>query len=196
MQMASLDPAVPQTEPDQNVTAKSFHDRQALPRLFPGSGKNPRRSLGKPLQYLIDQRKRLLDLAHPDPNACIDVALVQYWHFKVQIIIGWIGKGSPRIECAARGSPDIAAGGILSGQCGFEDAGIDGAVLQRSGVVVEFDERRKAPEDIIDHCLDGLYAFGAEVTAHAPGYDDIPHQSMTESDVGGAQHALAQYAAM
>ena len=57
-------------------------------------------------------------------------------------------QGSGAHRSAAGGPADIAAGAKLLGEFGLEHAGIDGAILQRCGVVIEFDERGKAPADI------------------------------------------------
>ena len=63
--MASFDQAVAQAEPDQHVAAKSLDDGHALalPRAAAGTSARDGPS-GKPVQDLIDQRKRLLDLAY------------------------------------------------------------------------------------------------------------------------------------
>src|SRR5258708_8162778 len=155
-QVAAFDQAVAQAKPDQNVAAKSLDDRHAFPRLSKSPCIRSQRAFGKSIKNLIDQRKRLLDLAYPDPDPRVDVALIQHRHFKAQNIIWRIGKGAPRVEGAAGGAADKTAGGILSGQCGLQHAGIDGAILQRSSVVVEFDQLRKALEDVFQRRLAAL----------------------------------------
>ena len=81
-------------------------------------------------------------------------------------------------------------------QCRFDHAGVDGAVLQRGRVVVEFDDLRKAPADIVQGRPDDGLSFIFEVVHHPAGRDHVAHQSMTECAVGGAQHALTQDAAV
>src|SRR4051794_13681721 len=135
-QVASLDLTVPQAEPNQNVAAEPLDDSHAFARLRTMPNVYSRRPPGKPVQYLVDQCKGLLDLAYANPDARIDIALVQHGHLKAQAIVGRVGEGAARIEGASGRPADVAAGGILPGQCGFEYAGIDGAILQRCGVVV------------------------------------------------------------
>ena len=152
---------------------------------------------GRPVQDLLDQRQALLDLADPDPDPRIDVALVR--------------APAPRSAGCHRADRQASAARrrigprrgrhsrrrhIACASAGFEHAGIDGAILQRGGVVVEFDQRGKAPADVVERRPDGLGAVGVEVAGHAAGHDDVPHQAMAEGGVGGAQHALAQHAAM
>src|SRR6266480_3625118 len=139
--MASFDPAIPQAQPNQNVAAKSLDDRQTFPRhafsrLLPVLRMGVERAFAQPIQYLADQRKALFDLAHTDPDARIDVTLIQDRYVKKQTVIRRIGEGPARVEGSAGGAADETSGGILFGQGGFEHAGIDGPVLQRRGVVV------------------------------------------------------------
>src|SRR3954451_17430538 len=54
-QVASLDPAVPQAQPNQNVAAESLDDSHAFARLRQMANFYSRRPLGKPAQYLVDQ---------------------------------------------------------------------------------------------------------------------------------------------
>src|SRR5581483_11197572 len=91
-QMAALDPVAAQAKPDQYVATKSFDHRHAFVRLWPWLERNSRRSFGKLVQDLIDQRKRLFDLAHPDPDARVDVALAQNRHVEAQGVIGRVGE--------------------------------------------------------------------------------------------------------
>ena len=84
----------------------------------------------------------------------------------------------------------------MSGERRLECSGIDGTILQRSGVVIEFDKRGKAQADIVQHGLDGFRPAIADVAADAAGHDDVAHQAMAEGGACCAQHALAQHAAM
>jgi hypothetical protein len=195
-QAASLDPAIAHAQPGQNVAAKSLDDGHAFPGFSQLVGLRPQGALRQPVQYLVDQRETLLDLAHANPDPGVDVALVQHRDLELQAVIGRIGQGPARIEGSAGGAADIASRGILFGQCGCEHAGIDGAVLQRRRVVVEFDQGRKAQADIAQHRLDQFCPVFAEVVGHAAGRNDIPQQSVTEGAIGCAQHALPQHAAM
>src|SRR5579872_4151754 len=127
--MASFDQTIPQAEPNQNVATKSLDDRHAFPRITKLIRLFPQWSFGNPVQNLVDQRKALLDLADTDPNARIDVALIQDGYLKAQAIVWRIGKGPARVEGSAGGAADVAAGGILFGKCGVEHTGIDRAIL-------------------------------------------------------------------
>ena len=180
----------------QNVAAESLDDRHAFARLHPVRRFGEQRSLRKYVQYLVDQGKRLLDFAHADPDARVDVALVQHRYLEAQAVVGWIGKRAARVERSAGRAADIAPGGVLPGQCLREHAGIDGAILQRGSVVVKFNQRRKSRADVIPHGLDRFPALAAKIAAHAAGHDEIAHQAMPERRVRRAQHVFAQDAAM
>ena len=77
------------------------------------------RAFRQPVQDLVDQRQALLDLADADPDARVDVAFVEHRHLEAQAVIGRIGQRPARIEDAARGAADIAAGAVLRGQRGL-----------------------------------------------------------------------------
>ena len=77
-------------------------------------------------------------------RARVDVALVQHRHLEVQPVVGRIADRPARVEVAARGAADKAAGAEPARQLGRQDAGADGAVLQRGGLVVELHQRREA----------------------------------------------------
>jgi len=133
---ATVDNAVAQAEPDQDVATKALDDRHAFVRPWPRPDRGSQRSFGQLVQDLVDQRQTLLDLAHPDPDPGVDIALGQDRDLEAQAIIGRIGEALARIEGSSRRATDITAGGILPGQGRFEDPGIDGAILQRCGVVI------------------------------------------------------------
>ena len=78
----------------------------------------------------------------------------------------------------------------------MQDAGADGAILQRGGRVVECHQRRKARAYFIDQRADPGGAVGRQIDRDAAGYDAVHHQAMAEAGGGTAQHALAQDAAM
>ena len=99
--------------------------------------------VGQPLENLIDQLQALLDLADADPHPRIDVAVVAHRHLELKLVIGRIGHCLARIEGAARGASDIAAGAEGAGKRRREIAGGDGAVLERGGVVVDLDQPGK-----------------------------------------------------
>jgi hypothetical protein len=84
----------------------------------------------------------------------------------------------------------------LLGERAAQDAGADGAVLERGRVVVESDERREFLLRLGDQGTDRGDAGGIDVLRHAARHDDVAHQPMAESGIGRAQHALAQHAAM
>ena len=139
--MAAFDHAVAQAQPDQDVAAKALDDRHALARPRPRCDRGSQRSFGQLVQDLVDQRQTLLDLAHPDPDPRVDIALAQDRHLEAQAIIGRIGQRLACIEGSSRRAADIAAGGVLPGQSGRENPGIDGAILQRRGIVIELDRK-------------------------------------------------------
>ena len=73
----------------------------------------------------------------------------------------------------------------------------DGPVLQRGGVVVELDERRKPPPYRPPAELRiRLTPSDVEIGGDAAGHDAIHHQAMAEARGGRAQHLLAQDPAM
>ena len=101
-----------------------------------------------------------------------------------------------RIKGTATGTADVTAGAELAHQRGGHHTGVDGAILQRSGVVVELDEAGKAPPDFRKRFLHGCTAIGGDVADDAARDDSVHHQPVAETGVGGAQNAFAQDAAM
>ena len=93
---------------------------------------------------LIDQPEALLDLADADPDPRIDVAVVAHRRLEFELVIGRVANGLARIEGAARGAADIAAGAEGARERRREIAGGDGAVLKGGGVVVDLDHAREA----------------------------------------------------
>src|SRR4051812_37286548 len=134
--MASFEAAIAQADPDHPPAAKSLDNRHALARLASMLHSDTRRAFGKPGQYLVDQRKALFNLAHPDPDPRVDVALMKKLNLNAQTVVGGITKRPPGIEDWPGGAADKTACRILLCQCRLKHAGIDGAVLQGRGVVV------------------------------------------------------------
>ena len=72
---------------------------------------------------------------------------LQHRDLELELVVGRIAGRAARIEGAAGGAPDVAAGGEPAHQLGRDPAGRDRAVLQRGGVVVELDQLREAAAD-------------------------------------------------
>ena len=153
---------------------------------------------GRPLQDLLDQRQALLDLADADPDAGIDVALRRAPARRSERVVGRIGRASARVEGAARGAADIAAGAELPRELGLQDAGGDGAVLQRGGVVVELDQLAEsgAGSFVEQRAQRGRRRRRARSAATPPGTMRSIISRWPKQASRGAQHALAQDAAM
>src|SRR3981081_2906171 len=91
-QAASLDPAILQANPNQNVAAKSLDDGHAFAGFAKLLHLSPQWAFRKPVQDLIDQGKTLLKLAHANPDARVDITLSQDRYLKAQAVIRRIGK--------------------------------------------------------------------------------------------------------
>jgi hypothetical protein len=134
--VASFDPTIPQAEPNQNVAAKPLDDRHTFSRLAKLARLCPQRAFGKPIQYLVDQGEALLNLTHTNPDARVDISLVQNGYLKAQAIIRRISKGFARVEGSSGRAAYLASRCILFGQYRLEHSRIDRTILQRCGVVV------------------------------------------------------------
>ena len=136
-------------QPDQHVAAEAFDQRHALA----GRARRPAASArsgaaGQPVEDLLDQRQALLDLADADPDARIDVALLEHRHLEAQLVVGRIaGRRGARRSRGPRRGRHSRRRRTARASAGVEDAGGDGAILQRGGVVVELDQLGKAPAD-------------------------------------------------
>ena len=73
-------------------------------------------------------------------DAGVDVAFRQHRHAKLNAIVGWISRRLARVESAAAGAPDITAGSELLHEAAMHDASADGAILQRSRIVIKLDK--------------------------------------------------------
>src|ERR1700730_13256743 len=109
-QVATVDAAVPQAKPDQNVAAEPLDDRHAFARLHSVRRFGSQWPFGKPVHDLANQGKRLLDFAHADPDARVDVALVEDRYLEAQAVVRRIDERPPRVERSAGRAADIAAG--------------------------------------------------------------------------------------
>ena len=145
---------------------------------------------------LIDQRHALLDLADAHPYARIHIAFLEHRHVERELIVGRIGERAPDVEGAAGGAADIAAGAELLRQRGLKDPGGDGAVLQRSGVVVDFDQLRKSLPHIVEQPAQAFDATFREIGRDAARHHPVHHQPVAEASLRRAQGALAQDAAL
>src|SRR5207247_2750836 len=107
------------------------------------------RAAGKPVQNLDCQGKTLLDFPNPNPDTGVHVTFVEHRHLEAEVIVGGITRSPAAIEGAPGRAPDISCRDVLFCQSGRDDAGADGAILKRRGVVVEFDHGGKAGMDIV-----------------------------------------------
>ena len=69
-------------------------------------------------QHLLDQRQALLDLLDADPDARVDVAFVSHRHVEMKLVVRRIADRPARVEVAAGGAADIAAGTEASREFG------------------------------------------------------------------------------
>ena len=74
----------------------------------------------------------------------------EHRHVEGERIVWRIGQGLAGIEGAARRAADESAGAELLRQSRGEEAGPDGAVLKRGGLVVELDQPRETLPDLAD----------------------------------------------
>src|SRR5579885_1739826 len=196
-QMAARDGAVAvEPQPDQHVAAEAFDQRQTFAGLVANRQLAARRTRRQARQNLLDEVEALLRLADADPDARVDVAVAALRHDEAQMVVGRVNQVAAGVEIAARGATDIAAGAVLPRQLRPEIAGADGAILQRRGVVVEPDQRRKAPPHLGDQRADRRGARVVEIARDAARHDAVAHHPVAESGVGCAQHAFAQHAGM
>src|ERR1700682_1067949 len=111
--MAARDPSgIVEPQPDQNVAPENFDERHAL--AGPRGKIHPDWAARNPNQDLFYQRERLFHFANTDPNAGVDVALLEGRHLEAELVIRRIGKCPARIEGAPGGTADIAPGAELA----------------------------------------------------------------------------------
>src|SRR5690349_22071612 len=108
------------------------------------------RTSGQAFHKLLDQRETFLHLADANPNARVHIAFLKHGYLEFQISVGCIGDCSSRIEGSARTATNIAAGSELPGQGRREVTGRDRTILERSRIVVNLDQLRKALPDIFE----------------------------------------------
>src|SRR5512132_4685271 len=85
-QVAAPDAAVGcEPEPDQDIAAERLGKRDALTACYRHRG--PDRALRQPLEDLLEEREALLDLADPDPDPGIDVAVRQDGHVELELVV-------------------------------------------------------------------------------------------------------------
>ena len=84
----------------------------------------------------------------------------------------------------------MAAGTEPARQLGPHDAGGDGAILQRRGVVVQRDEHGEAGAHFGGQRPQNADPFRCQIHGDAARHHAIHHQSMAKTAAGGTQHAL------
>ena len=124
------------------------------------------------------------DLVDAHPHAGVDVALLPHRHVEAQVAVGRVARQLAGVEGAPRGAADEAAGAVLAGQLPRQDAGGDGAVLQRGGAVVELDQLGEAAADGADERRQPLRARLRQVGGDAARHHAVHHQAMAEAGVG------------
>ena len=190
------DAALGDAQPDQHVAAEALRPAPApRPACAPAATRRLARPAGRSSICSI-RRQALLDLLDADPDARIDVALGQHRHVEVQRVVGRVAGRAPRVEIAARGAADEAAGAEAPRQFGAQHAGADRAILQRRGVVIQLHQRREAQPHFAQQRAQRRRALRRQVARDAAGHDRVHHQPMAEARRRGAQHALAQHRAM
>ena len=191
--MATLDPPLAiESQPDQDVAAKRLDHGEPLGHPSARLDLGPDLAARQTAEDLIDQRKTLFDLVDADPYPCVDIAGIQHRHLERQLFIGRVSEIATRIEGAARGAPDIAAGAELARMLALDDSCGDGAILQRSGVVVKIDQARKHLSHFRKQRVHLCDPVRRDVARDPARHDRIHHQTVTERGVGSAQDALAQ----
>src|SRR5947207_2747362 len=198
-QMAALDVAVgAYPEPYEDVAAKPLDDRHSFARICRSQRPwplidRPRRKLAQDLLY---QRQALLDFADADPDAGIDIAFLPQRRFELQRIVRRISWRASRIEASTRGAADITSAAELPRETWRQYARVDRPVLQRSGVVIELDQLRKAPATLAQQRTNERLALLVQIAPDPARHDLIHHKSMTEASIRRAQHLLAQVPAL
>src|SRR3982074_1137495 len=99
--MATPNPClIIEPQPHQDVAAKSLDESHA----FTCSCRKIRadRAVWNSRENLFQQRDRLFHFANPDPDAGVDVALLENRYSEVELVIGRIGKRPARIKGAPR----------------------------------------------------------------------------------------------
>ncbi len=120
-QMTALDVAGrTRAKPHQHIAAEAFDQRHSFSRIRFGERAQgtTNRAGRKAIDELLDKRQRLLDLAHPNPDPSVDVAVIAHRHLELQNIVRRVRDCSSRIEGAATGATDIAPAGELPRQRG------------------------------------------------------------------------------
>ena len=144
--MRALDPAAgTEAHPGEDVAPEAFDERGGFAGV--GRQRGLHRSGRQALDKLLDEPQALLDFADADPDPRIDVAGLHHRHLEVERVVGRVPRRATRIERAPGGAADVAAGGELLREGRRQYPGADGPILQRGGVLVEFDELREAGGD-------------------------------------------------
>src|SRR4051812_26425435 len=169
--MAAFDAAIgSHADPGKDVAAKALDEGGTFARLSGWDWRRVRAG-GQLLQDLRYQREALLHFLDADPDTRVDVARVHDRHLEFELVVRRIAGRAARVERAPRGAAHVAAGGVLPGKRLRQDAGRDGAVLERCGVLVQVHEMRALLLPQREKCGQALGAFGRGLAAHPAGYN-------------------------
>src|SRR5882757_2480159 len=129
-------PVCPDAHAHEDIATERLDQGGALSgrRCRPGGSDLSRR---QPAQELGKHPEALADLIHAHQQARIDVACGPHLEVEIQLIVGCIGEGLARIEGATRSAADEAARRVLPSELRRDEAGGNGAVLQRRHRIVD-----------------------------------------------------------
>ena len=95
-------------QPHQDIAAETLDQRDPLAGLRTHRCAN--QTVRKSSKNLTDQRQALLNFTEADPDAGIDIALLEKWDFEGQAVIGRISECAARVKVPPGSAADIPAG--------------------------------------------------------------------------------------
>src|SRR5262249_60056526 len=99
-----------------------------------GTERGSDRAHGQTRQHLLDQTHALLDFTDANPDAGIDVSIIEHGNIEFELVIRRIGQYLARIEGAAARAPYISAGAKPARKLKRENTGRGGTVLERGRI--------------------------------------------------------------
>ena len=137
-------------DPHKDIAAEALDEPQTFPHSRSRMQRLQNRTFRQTLQDLLDETHAFFHLAdaHPDPG--IHIAAGHHRNLEFHRVVGGIAWCLASVERASARTPDITPGAELARQCGGKNARRRGAILERSGIVIELDQLRKDPPNAIE----------------------------------------------
>src|SRR6202048_1430624 len=136
-------------DPDEDIAAEALDEPQTFPHSRSRMQRLQNRTFRQTLPDLLDDTHACFPPADAHPHPGIHIAAGHHRNLEFHRVVGGIAWCLAGVERTSARTPDITPATELARQCGGKNARRRGAILKRSGIVIELDQLRKDPPNAI-----------------------------------------------